>query len=196
MVVGITSSIACGKSLVSNYLKQKNYKVIDSDLISHKVLLLKEVKEQLIKLFSNDIISNNEIDRKKLGSIVFNDKNKKELLSKTVFPYILNEIKNQINQYSNNKIIFLDAPLLIEYNILYLVNKVIVIKLDEDKQIQRLISRDCISKEYAINKIKSQLPLKEKLNYADYIIDNNYSIENTYKQIEDILKELEENYEN
>ena len=78
MVVGITGSIASGKSLVTTYLINKGYKVIDSDKISHEVLFINEVKQRLINQFGSTIITNNEINRKELGFIVFNDNNKKE----------------------------------------------------------------------------------------------------------------------
>ena len=194
MVIGITGNIASGKSLVTNYLLNKNYKVIDSDKISHDVLLLDEVKEKLINSFSLEIITNEQIDRKKLGSIVFNNKDKKELLQSIVFPYILKEINNQINSYKdgNIKLIFLDAPLLIEYNIMYLVDKIILVKTNKDIQIQRLMARDNISYEYAIKKINSQLPVEEKEKYANYIINNDLDINYAYNQIENILKQLED----
>ena len=131
MVVGITGSIASGKSLVTTYLINKGYKVIDSDKISHEVLFINEVKQRLINQFGSTIITNNEINRKELGFIVFNDNNKKEQLQNIVFPYILEEIKKQI---SNNKgLIFLDAPLLIEYNIMYLVDKIIELSKNFNK---------------------------------------------------------------
>lgn len=194
MVIGLTGSIACGKSLVSSYLKNKGYKIIDSDLISHDVLLLNEVKEKLVIIFSNEILDDNkEINRKVLGNIIFNNCEKKKKLQDTVLPYILNEINKQIKE--GNGLIFLDAPLLIEYNLLYLVDKVIVVKVNLDIQINRLVTRDNITKEFALKKINSVLSSEEKEKYADFIIDNNYSVENTYTQIEIILKKLGEEYE-
>ena len=190
MVVGITGSIASGKSLVTTYLINKGYKVIDSDKISHEVLFINEVKQRLINQFGSTIITNNEINRKELGFIVFNDNNKKEQLQNIVFPYILEEIKKQISK--NKGLIFLDAPLLIEYNIMYLVDKIIVVKANKEVQIKRLMDRDNISYEYAIKKIESQLPIEEKEKYANYIIDNSSDINNTYNQIENILKQMED----
>lgn len=194
MVIGITGSIACGKSLVSNYLKSKKYSVIDSDLISHDILLLKEVKDKLVSLFGKNILNNNEIDRKELGKIIFNNLERKNKLQDIVLPYIVEEIKTQIKNSSG--LVFLDAPLLIEYNLLYLVNKVIVVTVDLETQIQRLINRDNITIDYAYKKINSVLSSKEKEKFADFIIDNNNSINETYKQIDDILKKLGETNEN
>ena len=190
MVIGITGSIASGKSLVSNYLKQKKYNVNDSDKISHEVLLKEEVIKQITICFGSEVLNNSKIDRKKLGNIIFNDANKKEQLQNIVFPFILAEIKNQISAHEG--IIFLDAPLLFEYNIEYLVNKIIVVDVDRKTQIERLTKRDNISKEYALSKINSQLPLEIKKQKADFIIDNNKDENETLKQVDNILKLLEE----
>lgn len=190
MVIGITGSIASGKSLVSNYLKQKKYNIIDSDKISHEVLLKEEVIKQITICFGSEVLNNSKIDRKKLGNIIFNDANKKEQLQNIVFPFILAEIKNQISAHEG--IIFLDAPLLFEYNIEYLVNKIIVVDVDRKTQIERLTKRDNISKEYALSKINSQLPLEIKKQKADFIIDNNKDENETLKQVDNILKLLEE----
>lgn len=189
MIVGITGSIASGKSLVTKYLINKGYQIIDCDKISHSVLELDEAKNQVVLAFGNNIINNGKIDRKALGSLIFNDKDKKELLQSIVFPFIINEIKKQLSLL--NGLIFLDAPLLIEYNLQYLVDKIIVIKTEKEIQLQRLMDRDKINKDYAIAKINSQLPIEEKEKYANYIVDNSLDIEKTHKQIDIILKQLE-----
>jgi len=189
MVIGITGSIASGKSLVTNYLITRGYRVIDCDKISHDVLLIEEVKEKLVNEFNDLIIKDSEIDRKQLGKIIFNSDIKKQQLQNIVFPYILKEIKHQLSL--DTSVVFLDAPLLFEYNIEYLVDKIIVVKCNRDIQIARLMQRDNISKEYALKKINSQLPIEEKEKYADYIINNSYDIDNTENQINIILKELE-----
>lgn len=190
MVVGLTGSIASGKSLVTNYLRKLNYQVIDSDVISHNILFLDDVKKEIVNAFGKEVLVDNNIDRKILGNIVFNDINKKSLLESIMLPFIVSEIKKQLSQ--TDEILFLDAPLLIEYNLQYLVDKIIVIKVDEDIQLKRLMERDNITKEYAIKKIESQLPSNEKLKYANFIIDNSHDINSTYNQVDKILKQLED----
>lgn len=190
MVVGLTGSIASGKSLVTNYLRKLNYQVIDSDVISHNILFLDDVKKEIVNAFGKEVLVDNNIDRKILGNIVFNDINKKSLLESIMLPFIVSEIKKQLRQ--TDEILFLDAPLLIEYNLQYLVDKIIVIKVDEDIQLKRLMERDNITKEYAIKKIEAQLPSIEKLKYANFIIDNSHDINSTYNQVDKILKQLED----
>lgn len=189
MVIGITGSIASGKSLVTAYLKNKNYKVIDCDLITHEVLEKEEVKEKINSSFPN-VITDNKIDRNKLGTIVFNNEEKKKLLESIVMPFIVNEIEKQIKQ---NELIFLDAPTLLENNLQYLVDKLIVVKTSKEVQLKRLMIRDNISQEYALKKINSQWPIEKKLKFADFVIDNDNTESDTYKQIETILNCFKEN---
>ena len=150
MIIGLTGSIASGKSLVSNYLKQKNYQIIDCDEISHYVLTIPSVILLLEKEFGKQITIDGVVNRKLLAEIVFNDVEKKSQLEFIVFPEILEEIKKQIKEKKG--IVFLDAPLLFEYNLEYLTEKIIVVKSDKEVQIQRLIKRDNINEEYALKK--------------------------------------------
>lgn len=189
MVIGITGSIASGKSLVTEYLRNKNYKVVDCDLITHDVLEKEEVKKEINIKFPN-VLNNDMIDRKLLGAIIFNDEKQKKVLENIVMPYIVNEIKKQI---SNEKLIFLDAPTLLENNLQYLVDKLIVVKTSKETQINRLMARDNISRDYALKKINSQWPVERKIKFANYVIDNDKEAQDTYKQIETILNCFKEN---
>lgn len=189
MVIGITGSIASGKSLVTEYLKNKNYKVVDCDLITHDVLEKEEVKKEINVKFPN-VLNSDMIDRKLLGTIIFNDNKQKKVLENIVMPYIVNEINKQI---SNEKLIFLDAPTLLENNLQYLVDKLIVVKTSKETQINRLMARDNISRDYALKKINSQWPVERKIKFANYVIDNDKEAQDTYKQIEAILNCFKEN---
>lgn len=190
MVIGITGGIACGKSLVTSYLLNKKYNIIDCDEISHYVLTIDFIKKELRKIFGDEIFINDEVDRKKLGKIIFNDSKKNEYLRAIVFSQIFTIINKKISE--SKGIVFLDAPLLFEYNIEFLADKIIVVKTTKEEQIKRLMNRDNIDREYAIKKINSQMPIEEKIKKANYIIDNSNSVEDTYVQIKQILEILEE----
>lgn len=194
MIIGITGGIASGKSLVTSYLLNNNYQVIDCDQIAHNVLKNKNVKDELKNEFGEQIFINDEVNRKELGKIVFSSKEKNEQLQLIVYPYILNSIIEEINQLEG--MIFLDAPLLFEYQLQNIVDKIIVVKVSDEIQIKRLMERDNISKAYALNKINSQLPMKLKEKKADYVINNNYDVETTYYQLKKILELLEGKNEN
>lgn len=190
MIIGITGSIACGKSLVSNYLQEKGYTIIDADKIGHMALENDEVKKQLVNKFGKSILKDNEVNRVTLGKLVFeNNENLKEL-NNIIHPQIRKNISEQIQVHKNEKLVFVDVPLLFEAKFDDLVEKIIVISLDEKIQLERLMNRNSLSKEEALQRIKSQIPVREKEKLGDYVVDNSFTQENTYNQVNRILEKL------
>ena len=190
LIIGITGSIACGKSLVSNYLQEKGYTIIDADKIGHMALENDEVKKQLVNKFGKSILKDNEVNRVTLGKLVFqNNENLKEL-NNIIHPQIRKNISEQIQVHKNEKLVFVDVPLLFEAKFDDLVEKIIVISLDEKIQLERLMNRDSLSKEEALQRIKSQIPVREKEKLGDYVVDNSFTQENTYSQVDRILEKL------
>lgn len=191
MNIGITGSIACGKSTVSNYLKEKGYTIIDADKLGHIALTSDEVKEKLKKSFGLEILENNEVSREKLGKLVFgNDKNLK-ILNSIVHPYIRKIILQLQEKHRDERLIFLDIALLFEAGFEDLVEKIIVVHVDEKIQLTRLMSRNSLSKEQAMFRIESQMSSKDKSELGNYVINNSNTKEETYRQIDLILDELE-----
>ena len=191
MNIGITGSIACGKSTVSNYLKEKGYTIIDADKLGHIALTSDEVKEKLKKSFGLEILENNEVSREKLGKLVFgNDKNLK-ILNSIVHPYIRKIILQLQEKHRDERLIFLDIALLFEAGFEDLVEKIIVVHVDEKIQLTRLMSRNSLSKEQAMFRIESQMSSKDKSILGNYVIDNGGTKEETYKQIDLIIEALE-----
>lgn len=190
LIIGITGSIACGKSLVSNYLQEKGYTIIDADKIGHMALENDEVKKQLVNKFGKSILKDNEVNRVTLGKLVFeNNENLKEL-NNIIHPQIRKNISEQIQVHKNEKLVFVDVPLLFEAKFDDLVEKIIVISLDEKIQLERLMNRNSLSKEEALQRIKSQIPIREKEKLGDYVVDNSFTQENTYNQVDRILEKL------
>ena len=190
LIIGITGSIACGKSLVSNYLQEKGYTIIDADKIGHMALENDEVKKQLVNKFGKSILKDNEINRVTLGKLVFeNNENLKEL-NNIIHPQIRKNISEQIQVHKNEKLVFVDVPLLFEAKFDDLVEKIIVVSLDEKIQLERLMNRNSLSKEEALQRIKSQIPIREKEKLGDYVVDNSFTQENTYNQVDRILEKL------
>ena len=190
LIIGITGSIACGKSLVSNYLKEKGYTIVDADKIGHMALENDEVKKQLVNKFGKSILKDNEVNRVTLGKLVFeNNENLKEL-NNIIHPQIRKNISEQIQVHKNEKLVFVDVPLLFEAKFDDLVEKIIVISLDEKIQLERLMNRNSLSKEEALQRIKSQIPVREKEKLGDYVVDNSFTQENTYNQVDRILEKL------
>ena len=171
--LGLTGGIATGKSTASNFFKKQGIPVIDSDLIAHQQLSKRDVIERLSQLFGNIILtSSGQIDRKKLGAIVFNDKNSLAKLNAELHPLICQQIKLKIAEYERIgcPFVVLDAPLLYELKLDKVCNAVLVISLNFELQKKRLKERNNLSDLEAEKRIYSQLPLEIKKNYANYVI--------------------------
>lgn len=189
MIIGITGIFGSGKTTVAGLFARHGYKVINADEIGHKLLNKKPIKDKVIKEFGSSILTNKNIDRKKLKSIVFYNHKKLIKLNKIIHKPIIEEIKSIIKK-SKNKNIVVDGALLIEAWALNLVDKLIVVKINKKEQLKRVLNKRKYNKKEISNIIKSQLSQKEKLKYADYIIDNSMGLKNTEKRFKEIIKSL------
>ena len=190
MIIGITGSIACGKSTVSNYLKSKGYIVIDADKIGHEALDDDYVKEKLILAFGNEILEDNKINRQKLGELVFGNSSNLNVLNSIIHPEIRKKILEKIDKNNDKEFIFIDVALLFEAKFDDLVDKIIVVYVDENTQLTRLMKRNSISKKEALSRIVSQMSPIEKAKLGDYTVNNNLDVINTYEQVDKVLSEL------
>ena len=190
MNIGITGSIACGKSTVSDYLKEKGYTIIDADKLGHVALTSDDVKRRLSETFGANILVNNEISREVLGKLVFGNDNNLKKLNNIIHPKIKELILKLQEEHKNEDLVFLDIALLYEANFVDLVEKVVVVYVDEDVQLERLMTRNSLSKEEALKRIESQMSPSEKASLGDFAINNSYRKEDTFRQIDEILEKL------
>lgn len=190
MIIGITGSIACGKSTISNYLKSKGYIVIDADKIGHEALDDDYVKEKLILAFGNEILEDNKINRQKLGELVFGNSSNLNVLNSIIHPEIRKKILEKIDKNNDKELIFIDVALLFEAKFDDLVDKIIVVYVDKNTQLTRLMKRNSISKKEALSRIVSQMSPTEKAKLGDYTVNNNLDVINTYEQVDKVLSEL------
>ena len=193
MILGITGSIGSGKTTAAKIFSRYHYSRIDADEIGHSLMNNKRLKNKLIKNFGNEILSRNKnIDRKKLGNIVFTDKNKLKKLNLIMHPLIITEIKTKFKKiqkkYGGDSKIIIDAPLLLETNLKNYVDKVIVVKADKNKIIMRLNKKSPREKIERI--LKAQMPLNEKIKHADFVVDNSRNIKHLENQVKKIIEEL------
>ncbi len=190
-VIGITGGISSGKSLVSNYIKNKGYKLIDADIIARNIIYKDSLASKaILKEFGQDYFILGELDRKKLGNLVFNNPDKLEILNKITHPIIKNQINAEIKK--NDGIIFIDVPLLYEDAYDTICDDVVVVYTTYDIQLNRLMKRDGIDVNYAKKKIDSQMSLEKKKDLAKYVIYNIKDEDYCYRQIDLILKKIEE----
>lgn len=194
IIIGLTGSIGAGKSTVTNYLLDNFYKVIDTDKVARDVVEIGEDGYyKLIDYFGDEIVDElGRINRKKLSEIVFKNPKKLKMLNSMLHPIIIEKIKFLEQRYKleGEKIIFVDAPLLIESGLYKNVDKVLLIGCSEDIQLERIMKRDNISHKKALEIIRSQMSFHEKKKYADFIIMNNETKEMLYENIKMFLKEL------
>ena len=194
MILGITGSIGSGKTTIAKLFSKHWYNRIDADEIGHNIIKKDSaVYKKIINEFGNKIIGKNKnIDREKLGNIVFNNDNKLKKLNSIMHPIIIQNIKNEIKKIKkqcHGKIkIVIDAPLLLETETKNLVDKIVVVKCNKKNILKR-------NKKYPKQKIekilKSQMPLDEKIKRTDFVIDNSKDLKHLEKQVKKVIKMIE-----
>ena len=205
MVIGLTGGIGTGKSTVSQILQEKKFPVIDLDTISHEVIKIPKVIEKIVENFGKEVLENSgnfenennaiRISREKLGKIIFENKEKRLLLNSIMHPEILYTMREQISKYKkNNKIIFVEIQLLFEVQWEKEFDYILLISAKKSTQIKRILERDNRSEKDALNIINSQMPLDEKKERSDFVIENDGNIEELKEKIDEFLEYLKLKY--
>lgn len=191
MIIGLTGSIATGKSTVSRMLKQKGYPIVDADEISRVVVEPgSPVLTSIAEAFGSAIIlQDGSLNREKLGSLIFNDEEKRKKLNGIIHPAVRKEMLRQKEEWleKGSNTIIMDIPLLFESKLQSYVDKIIVVSAAPAIQRERLMARNSYSQDEADARINSQLSIAEKEKGADAVIDNNGSLEETENQLDEIL---------
>lgn len=188
-VLGLTGGIASGKSFAANYFKEKGYTVIDADLIT-KTLLEDEVVLSEIKNHFKEAFINGKLDKRILANIIFNNPQDKAVLESIIHPLVYRNIHAELEKYKHKTWVIIDVPLLFETYKANLYDKIMVVYVDDDTQLKRLMTRNHLSKEEAQQRIKTQMSLTEKKTKADIVIDNTGSEIDTLKQLDLIIERL------
>ncbi len=191
MTIGLTGGIASGKSTVANMCKEMGIPIIDADIEARGAVEPGEpAYRKIIESFGSDILMpGGGIDRKALGAIIFHDEAKRQLLNGIVHPEVRKKMaeKREAAKKAGSPAIILDIPLLFESKLTNMADKTLVVFVDKEVQLARLMARNSFSEEEAEARIQSQMPLSVKAELADACIDNNGSIEETKRQLLDIL---------
>jgi dephospho-CoA kinase len=195
-LIGITGGIATGKSTVTNIVRGHGYTVIDGDVIAREVVqpekpALKEIRDAF---GAGVILPDKTLDREALGSLVFSDAEKRKMLNRIVHPAIYREIAFRCLScfFRRENLVFLDLPLLYESGAMVsFLARVMVVSCDLETQLKRLRQRNPeLSEEQAKNRISSQMSLEEKMNRADFVINNSGTVEASTDQVEIVLQTL------
>lgn len=189
MKIGLTGSIACGKSTVSSFLKSNGYPVIDADAISHQLTAPGgEALPVIRSAFGDGVFCGEALDRRALGSLVFADEEKRAQLNAILHPIILERIYAELDALdAPDRLVFADIPLLYECGMADHFDRIWVIGASRENQIGRLMFRDKLSEEEAIARIDSQMPLHEKIRRADAVILTDGPIPQTQRQVHRLL---------
>lgn len=194
MILGLTGGIATGKSTVTGMLRERGIPVIDADQIARDVVEPgKPAYEAIVAHFGREILlSDGQIDRKKLGEIVFSDETERQKLNAIVHPEVRRVMREEAETAEKNgaSIVFMDIPLLFESKLQHMVDKVVVVYAPAHMQLARMMERDELQEEQAQKRLRAQFPIDQKKADADFLIDNSGSREEAERQVEEMLSAI------
>ena len=198
ILIGLTGGIASGKSTVIQYLRYQGYPVIDADKLGHKVLEPGNAGySKVVEKFGAGILNKDKsVNRLVLGGIVFSDPSKLHALNEISHPLIAEMVMKEFESIvsdDSNGIVFLEAALLIEANWYNMCHQIWVVTLELAEERRRLQKRDDLSESEARSRLESQLSIKERLAYADVVLDNNGSRKDLLSQTQQALEGLQSN---
>ncbi len=195
LLLGVTGGIASGKSTVSTMLEELGAPIIDFDQLARDVVEPgRPAYEQIVAYFGRQVVAEDgTLDRKALSDIVFKDMERRKKLESFTHPAIFDLFAHQVQEITSrdsDAVIQVAVPLLLELNLQYMFHKILVVHIPAEEQVRRLAERDGITHEEAANILKAQLPIDEKTGYADFVIDNRGSLEETRRQVEALWAQL------
>ena len=197
-LIGLTGGMGSGKSTVADCLRSNGIPVIDADVIAHKIMNEESTLDKIHKIFGKNVFDKDgSLNKVKFSSVLFTNTVKRKKLNEFVHPKVWDEMMNETEKYvtEGSKVIFLDVPLLIESGWHTRVNETWLVKADYNERIARLRLRTNLSTEEIKNRIEIQMPESEKEEYADKIINNDGTIEETGKQVIEELQKIIEKTE-
>lgn len=192
-IIGLTGGIASGKSTASAYIAEKGYPVLDADKFAKQATAKGGPSYNgIVEAFGEEILTEDkEIDRKKLGTIIFNDPQQRTVLNKLVHPEVRRMMNEERDRLVQENHVFLDIPLLFENGLDDQCDITLTIYVDESIQKARLMDRNGLTEAEAESRISSQMPLSSKRDRSDFVLDNSGTREDLYVQIEEFLTKIE-----
>lgn len=195
--IGLTGSVATGKSTVSNMIQHAGIPLVDADIAARKVVEPgTEGLKEIVAYFGEEILlADGTLDRAKLGEIIFKDKEKREKLNEITHPRVKDYMLEARERFfrAGEELVFFDIPLLFESHLESLVDQIIVVWTTPETELKRLMERNNLTKEEALARINSQIGIDEKAKKADFVINNNESLEKTQKQVYTFIERFVKN---
>lgn len=195
LLVGLTGSIATGKSTVSEMFRRKGAEIIDADHIAREVVEPgTEGLARIVREFGHGMLDEEgKLNRERLGARIFQNPAEREKLNRLLHPLIVDSMRDKTEKIKKEKdpdLLIWDVPLLIEGNLTQWVEAVILVYTPKEIQLERLMKRNALSKEEAEKRILAQMDIEEKKKYADYMIDNRGTLSETERQVDQLWKQL------
>ena len=196
-LVGLTGGMGSGKTTVGRLFEELGARVLDADAISRSLVEPgKPAWQEIIDLLGKEVLRDDRtLDRGKIADIVFSDPKKKEALEAIIHPRVMAEeqaLYRTISEKEPDALVIIDAALLIESGNYRKVDKVIVVACDEEIQIQRILADNTFSRENAERRLRQQMPLKEKIKFADYVIQNDSGLPELKEKVVELFSQLKE----
>ena len=197
-VIGVTGGMGCGQTLFTKFLKEEGAKTISADQVAHQIVDENpELKKELRKAFGRNIYTRSgKLKRKLLAKIVFKDENKIRLLNRIIQPVMVGKIIDKIEQARESRqyqLIFVDAALIFEANLEKMFDSIIVVTSKMSDRIERIKKRDGITNKEIMDRIRKQIPIEDKVKWADFVIKNEDGIGNLKNNARTMYKKLIEN---
>ncbi|MBS7345871.1 MAG: dephospho-CoA kinase [Caryophanon sp.] len=191
MIIGLTGSIATGKSTVANMLREYGLPIVDADVIARQVVAPGTTTlAQIVEAFGPEtLLEDGTMNRAYIGQQIFHEPDKRALLNGIIHPAIRAEMLAQRDAYVEaGQHVVMDIPLLFESKLMHYVENILVVAVSEDTQLARLMARNDLSEADARARIASQMPIREKIDGADAVLHNDGSLDETKAQLHAILE--------
>ena len=192
-VIGLTGSFGTGKTFVASIFRSFGAKVIDADVIAHRVIKKgSPAYKKIVAAFGRDILGlSGEIDRRRLAALTFASPSAVVKINRMVHPEVIRVIKAGISAGADkDAVVVVDAPLLIEARLLNIVDKLVVVNSSKKRQIERCIKKFRIKQAEVLKRIRIQMSMKRKLKMADFVVKNDSTRSSTRKQVRKVWEEV------
>ena len=194
-VVGVTGGIGSGQSSVCHILSKLGCKVIDVDKKAKQIISKdRSLQKELIKTFGNEIFfKDGQLNRRLLASIAFQDEEKTQKLNRLVHPRMVSEVIEEMeNARFSQKypLVVIDAALVYEISIEQMFDSIIVVYTSLNNRVDRVMKRDGLTKDEILARVRRQIPLEEKKKWAEYVVDNDGSLEDLEKQTRNVFDKI------
>jgi len=196
IVVAVTGGMGCGQTTVCKFLEEMGAKAIQADWVAKREIEInQEIREELEKTFGNRIFySDGKLNRKLLAKIAFSDEAKTERLNRIVHPQMVSSIVTMVEEIRESQkypIILVDAVLIYELSLEHMFDAVVVVSSKMNHRLERIRKRDNLSDKEIIDRINKQIPIDEKMRWADYLIENNDDLETLKKNSRKLFYDLQ-----